>query len=224
MFPLNSNTPYVKDTGERARLGQILGGSDTPELPDYGIADAGKVLTVGEDGSLEWDTSGSGGGDSFLSYDFTKFGTRTGVHNVNFSSEGATFTNTSAYIPLSISVNDITLYVDVDNITTMPSDSTRFIMGSATEGLAYRNTGYWGLYASAYWAMSDISDPDFFDDSSVKVYIDSENHWHVYKDNVVVFEPTRSLSPTQLTIGSTNDYSIEGLIRGARIYNGNYTE
>ena len=56
MFPLNSNTPYIKDTGERARLGSVVGGggSDTPELPDYSISDAGKVLGVNDDGTLAW--------------------------------------------------------------------------------------------------------------------------------------------------------------------------
>lgn len=64
MFPLKANDPYIKETGERSTLGSIVGGggSDTPKLPDYGIADAGKVLTVGDDGSLEWDEKGTGGG------------------------------------------------------------------------------------------------------------------------------------------------------------------
>ena len=56
MFPLKANDPYIKATGERSTLGSELGGggSDTPELPEYSIADAGKVLEVDNDGDLEW--------------------------------------------------------------------------------------------------------------------------------------------------------------------------
>lgn len=62
MFPLNSNMSYIKDNGERDKLGNVIGSGSGSELPTHSVADAGKVLTVGEDGSLEWDTKGSGGG------------------------------------------------------------------------------------------------------------------------------------------------------------------
>lgn len=39
MFPLNSNNPYIKDTGERTTLGAVIGsgggGGDEPYTPDY---------------------------------------------------------------------------------------------------------------------------------------------------------------------------------------------
>lgn len=63
-FPLHSNKPYIKDTGERTTLGAVIGsggGGGTSELPEYGIGDAGKVLTVGSDGHLKWATPSSGG-------------------------------------------------------------------------------------------------------------------------------------------------------------------
>ena len=57
-FPLNSNDPYIKDTGERSTLGAVIGsgGGGSSELPEYSIADAGKVLTVDDSGDLEWVT------------------------------------------------------------------------------------------------------------------------------------------------------------------------
>ena len=71
MFPLNSNEAYINDNGTRTTLGAAIGsgggGGGTSELPEYGIADAGKVLTVANDGMLAWVTpSGGGGGSSFL--------------------------------------------------------------------------------------------------------------------------------------------------------------
>ena len=64
MFPLNSKEAYINDNGTRTTLGAAIGsgggGGGTSELPEYGIADAGKVLTVNNSGSLEWGTvSGS---------------------------------------------------------------------------------------------------------------------------------------------------------------------
>ena len=64
-FPLNSNQAYIKNTGERTTLGAAIGaGGSTPtsELPEYSEADAGKVLKVANDGTLEWDEDGGAGG------------------------------------------------------------------------------------------------------------------------------------------------------------------
>lgn len=94
MFPLKANDPYIKETGERSTLGNVVGGggSDTPELPDYSIADAGKVLKVGDDGSLEWDTSGAGGGDDII-LDYFELTEETGSHvyanNIVISESGS---------------------------------------------------------------------------------------------------------------------------------------
>lgn len=62
MFPLNSNDSYIKSTGERSTLGRVIEGGGTSPIPSHTAEDAGKVLTVGEDGSLEWDEKGAGGG------------------------------------------------------------------------------------------------------------------------------------------------------------------
>ena len=60
MFPLNSNMPYIKDNGERDKLGNVVGSGGGSELPAHTVADAGKVLTVGSDNKLVWNTvSGS---------------------------------------------------------------------------------------------------------------------------------------------------------------------
>lgn len=60
MFPLNSNMPYIKDNGERDKLGNIIGsGGGGSELPAHTAADAGKVLTVNETGGLTWSSFSS---------------------------------------------------------------------------------------------------------------------------------------------------------------------
>lgn len=57
MFPLNSNVPYIKENGERDKLGNVIGsGGGGSELPAHTIADAGKVLGVNDEGNLVWET------------------------------------------------------------------------------------------------------------------------------------------------------------------------
>lgn len=229
MFPLKANDPYIKATGERSTLGSVVGGggSDTPELPDYGIADAGKVLTVGEDGSLEWDESGAGGGEYALFYDFTKIAPGT-IHGVTYSEAGATFSTSSGYIGLGdLFLSNFTIYVDVAEMQ-LPTLSShqRFIMTTGNSGLIYRSNGYWGFYVGSDWAMSDISDSSFFDDSTVKVYIDSNKKWHIYKDGVEIFTSLNiTINGSGLGIGSDSGENIRSaVITGVRIYPGDYTE
>lgn len=61
MFPLNSNQAYIKETGERSTLGEALGEGGSSVLPEYDSGDAGKVLTVNDDGELEWNEPEEGG-------------------------------------------------------------------------------------------------------------------------------------------------------------------
>lgn len=60
MFPINANDPYIKENGERSTMGSVIGsggGGASSELPEHSISDAGKALTVGETGDLEWTRS-----------------------------------------------------------------------------------------------------------------------------------------------------------------------
>lgn len=98
MFPLNWNIPFIKKTGERTTLGAMLGGgsytlptasantkggikigsrltmngevlSADSQVPEYTSAQAGKVLKVADDGSLEWDDAGGAGGPVYIGFD-----------------------------------------------------------------------------------------------------------------------------------------------------------
>lgn len=230
MFPIPWNKEYRKKDGTLVKISDAMsGGGGGSDLPPHSSTDAGKVLTVGEDGNLEWDTRGSGGGDASVIMDFTKYGNRT-INGVQYSGSGATFSSLTSRIALPRFVNDITLYIDIDTLSLTSGSNKRFIMASYNQGLVYRESGLWGFYGSATgeadaWEMSEISDGSFFNDSTVKVYIDSTNHWHFYKDGVLIFEPTIRQAISDFNIGSADGYSIQGgIVTGLRIYNGNYTE
>lgn len=261
MFPLTSNEAYIKPTGERSTLGAELGGNsytlptasaDTKggvkigsglkmtgevlsadQVPAHTIAEAGKVLTVADDGSLEWDTKGEGGGDWFLNCDFTKEGNRT-AGNVTFSTNGATFqTANNSLITLLESHNgyytDFTLYLDIAEliVSSTVSSHQRFIMGSNNAGLIYEyNNHVWGFYTGSAWEYTENSDNELFNDCTVKVYVDSSRKWHVYKNNILLFESDAAINTYGILIGSESNSIKTGTCRftGARIYNGNYTE
>lgn len=259
MFPLTSNEAYIKSTGERSTLGAVIGGgsqnlptasADTKgcvkigsglkmtgevlsadQVPAHTIAEAGKVLTVADDGTLEWDTKGEGGGDAFINIDFKKLGTRT-VTNVDYApASGAHFKQANSVYTIanlgSNNLKNISIFIDI-GLTDMPtthSTHRRFVIGGTETGFIYRSNGTWAIYAGS-WVDSQITDSHYFDNSTLKIYIDDDLKWHVYKGDTLIVElTTQTITGAALTIGSTSGDSVTDVyITGIRVYNGNYTE
>lgn len=53
MFPIPWNFPFRKKNGDMSTIGDVIGGEGS-ELPPHSASDAGKLLGVKLDGSLEW--------------------------------------------------------------------------------------------------------------------------------------------------------------------------
>lgn len=63
MFPIPWNRAFRKKDGSLVNIADAMsGGGGGSELPEHSAADAGKVLKVADDGSLEWDEAGGAGG------------------------------------------------------------------------------------------------------------------------------------------------------------------
>lgn len=232
MFPTNWNDPYRKKDGTLVNMEELGdGGGGGSELPDYSQADAGKVLTVGEDGELEWNESGAGGGDAFLSYDFTKLGNFT-IRDLVISEDGANFNASDDYFMLidyNYKKSNITLYIDTGDFVITPGQAhQRFVISSNayTCGLIWRYTeNVWSVYDGNQWCASEITDLSFFDNCTLKIYIDADDYWHVYKNNTLVLESNRAINPYSIYLGSPQGQSISaGFVKAVRIYSGNYTE
>lgn len=232
MFPTNWNDPYRKKDGTLVNMEDMgSGGGGGSELPDYSQADAGKVLTVGEDGELEWNESGAGGGDALLSYDFTKWLSRT-WGSATCAADGASISSYTGYIPILSGITysqlrDITIYIDSTKIEvdTERTQHQRAIMGTTERGIIYEKSNHkWSFYGDNGWEYGDVSDPEIFDNSKIKVYIDSAGKWTVYSNDVLVFQSSAALTITDIRIGASDNSVKSAIITGARIYSGNYTE
>lgn len=92
---------------------------------------------------------------------------------------------------------------------------------TSSHGLIYHySSGKWGVWDhNNGWEDSDISDPDFFSGSVVKIEILPSNKWNIYKDDELVFSPNKIFSkvPNSFAIGGvgSNSYynmTIESLV------------
>jgi hypothetical protein len=161
--------------------------------------------------------SGGGGDSVFGVFDFTKASFT--YNNVVFNSNGATFSTTSGKIPIPFARPDMTIELDIASMSLTSGSHRRFIMASSTNGFIYRSTGVWAFYNGG-WEESNITDGDFFDNCTVKVIIDNNNLWHIYKNGVLVWEPTRAqeLEASNTAIGSSSNSINNAVITKMRIY------
>lgn len=137
------------------------------------------------------------------------------VNGITRDSSGMTFDAGSDYIklPRVAAFNGVTIEVDVGamNLPTVSSHQ-RFIMGESQNGFIYRSSGKWAFYSGA-WEDTDVTDGTYFANSTVKVVVDTGGYWHIYKNNVLFFEPTRPYSlegnSAAMMIGSSGGASIQ---------------
>ena len=190
------------------------------------------------DGYSQVTVNVQGGGPPYkiLDFDFTQSlvdrvsGYEPTVSGATLTQDGLLFSSASDYLKFTkkYSADGFAYEIDVVEIVkkTTAASHGRFLMFADSKGFIYRSTRVWAFYggASGTWATnSNITDPTFFDDSTIKIIVDDSGYWHIYKDDVLVYEPdqTGSFLPnsTYFSIGSSGGASMfDVLISGMRVY------
>lgn len=106
------------------------------------------------------------------------------------------------------------------------SQNNRLFIFNRDSGLVWRGaTGKWGVWDSSnLWQESDITTPNFFDNCILKVIIDMDFKWHIYKDDTLVFEPPNAIksnfysSGNTLYLGSNSNSCYRMTISALRLY------
>jgi len=122
MFPIPWNKEYRKKDGTLVKINDAMsGGGGGSDLPPHSASDAGKVLTVGDDGDLEWHESGGVGGDMVM-FNETYLRTESGGDAVSFE-KSYTVEDAGTYqivfcgysSPLTLKINNITESMDISS-------------------------------------------------------------------------------------------------------------
>lgn len=172
----------------------------------------------------------SGGSNYLEEWDFTQSlvgkirGFTPTVSGAVQDSNGVTFDSTSDYLMFGNYAlwRGIIIELDIGAMSLTSDAHRRFIMFDPSQGLIYRNTGRWSFYSNGSWTDSTETDGAFFANSTIKIYIDDNKRWHIYKNNVLWWEPSIAAymdNKYSLYVGSSSGQSINNaVITGMRIY------
>ena len=171
--------------------------------------------------SVTVNVSGGGGTTCLCEIDFTKVLSAFTYKHVQINSSGAVFTRNDNYIPLPFAYYGSAIEVDIVETDMSNATNNRFITADDTNhSLCYhKDPGKWSIYNGSSWEDSNISDKHYFDGSTVKIVTDSNHKWHIYKDGVLIWEPSLSITMNGLwTIGSSSNAIDGAIISGIRVY------
>lgn len=149
--------------------------------------------------------------------DFTNISSPFTLNGVSYGSTGAVFDNTSDYIDLPFFHAGMEIEIDVASISLGQNANRRFFSSYRNQGFLYRNSNVWSFYNGS-WYDTNIADSAYFDNSTVKIVVDANNYWHIYKDDVLIFEPAGACAISEPAIGSKDGSCINNAtITGVRI-------
>ena len=133
---------------------------------------------------------------------------------VVIGNDGAVFDSTGDYLRFPFPLKGITIELDIKSMSLQSGDHRRFVMGDISNGFIYKSNGKWAFYSNS-WTESNETDGSFFDNCTMKINIDMNGYWHIYKDDVLWWEPSLTLTPTIMMIGSSDGKAINNAIISA---------
>lgn len=148
--------------------------------------------------------------DFTLSLKALNNGTTITISGANRTTNGIEFTNSGsrANIPADLLTYGTTYEITIASMNMQATGSNNRLFTFRNDyswGLVWRGaTGKWGTYDSNNgWQESTITNPNYFDNSVLKIVITDDHKWHIYKDNVLVFEP-----PNAITLDTGNNFAL----------------
>ena len=221
--------------------GLITGTHDLPSgsisITDNGTVDVTNYATA------VVNVQGGGGATLLAAWDFTSsltdsvngFAATLGGSATQDSS-GVSIPNLNSYVTFPLATKAVfrTYEIDMGSMSYYGSAGAnrRLFMFNGGGGFIYRSTGKWSFYdrnSGGTWATdSSLSSFDYFANSTIKIYIDENGYFHIYKDGTLVYEPNRPFYSASDFYGVTygirlgmDAYSgASSVITGFRIYEG----
>lgn len=225
-----SNGALVQQTSrsvtENGTFDTTLNNEVTVNIPGTGTLE---TLTVTQNGIYTPGTGVAGfsqvdvnvsSANPMLNFDFTKSFTDTvkgytaGVSNVTIGDNGAIFSGSTGRISIPSYTGLLTYEIEVGELKR-GSSHTRFLMYSYDSGFIYRSYGYWTFYRGE-WDTVQITDFNFFNNSTVKLVVLSNYVWQIYRNNELVLT---SQGPCKSTNAYYNGFYI-GSTEGNSLANG----
>ena len=188
--------------------------------------------------------TGTGGGSALLAdWDFTSSltdsvngFTATLGGAATQDSTGVSIPNLNSYITFPLVTKAVfrTYEIDMGSMSYYGGSGAnrRLFMFNGGGGFIYRTTGKWSFFdrnSGGTWATdSSLSSFDYFANSTIKIFIDENGYFHIYKDGMLVYEPNRPFYSASDFYGVTygirlgmDTYSgASSVITGFRIYEG----
>lgn len=174
---------------------------------------------------------GSGGSDGIFDWDLKsatplvdKVRGMTATNSGVFLNEnGAVFDAASDYLWFySALENRITIEIDVVQMSLGTGNTKRVVNEGLSNGngLCWNYNGKWAFTSGNSTVNSEITDSGYFDGHTLKIVIDSESKWHIYRDSDLVFEPNVALSLSQrrFNVGASSKSIDNAIISAVRVY------
>lgn len=100
--------------------------------------------------------------------------------------------------------------------------SRLLLWNNGTEGVIYRNTGFWGVYTNGQWVMTENSEANIISNNTMKMYVNET------KDRVKVTVGDELLIETDITISVDNQILMfsgsnayyNAIVKSIKIYEG----
>lgn len=145
------------------------------------------------------------------------------------SDSGISFSSSGHYanIPADLLQTGYTYEIHISSLSIRTSsNNNRLFMftdsNTHNAGFVWHGaTGKWGVWDSINtWQDSSISDKDYFNNSVLKIKITTDGKWHIYKDDVLIFEPANAitLKNTAFVLGATSNSCYDMTITKFKIY------